>query len=68
MSSVFKGLATAVIWILFIFGLLRLVIGLAMAFSSGPDTASIETYLDFFVAICSLTLSVVVMKIRQSML
>lgn len=68
MSSVFKGLATAVIWILFLFGLIRLVIGLVMAFSSGPDAASVETYLDFFVAICSLTLSVVVMKIRQSML
>ena len=68
MSALFKGLTTAVIWILFIFGVIRLAIGLVMAFSSGPDTASIETYLDFFVAISSLTLSVVVMKLRQSML
>jgi ABC-type antimicrobial peptide transport system permease subunit len=68
MSALFKGLATTVIWVLFIFGLIRLIVGLVMAFSSGPDTASIETYLDFFVAICSLTLSVVVMKLRQSML
>ncbi len=68
MSALFKGLTTAVIWILFIFGVLRLVIGLVMAFSTGPDTAAIENYLDFFVGICSLTLSVVVMKLRQSML
>ncbi len=68
MSNLFKGLATTVIWVLFIFGIIRLVVSLVMAFSTGPDTASIETYLDFFVAICSLTLSVVVMKIRQSML
>jgi hypothetical protein len=68
MSSIFKGLATTVIWVLFIFGLLRLVIGLVMAFSSGPDTASLETYLDFIVGIFSLTLSVVVMKLRQTML
>jgi hypothetical protein len=68
MSSVFKGLATTAIRILFIFGVLRLLIGLVMAFSSGPDTASIENYLDFIVGIASITLSIVVMKLRQSML
>ncbi|MFA5760711.1 MAG: hypothetical protein WC877_03020 [Dehalococcoidales bacterium] len=68
MPNLFKGLATTVIWVLFIFGIIRLIIGLAMAFSTGPDEAAIATYLDFFVAICSLTLSIVVMKLRQSML
>ena len=47
MSNLFKGLATTVIWVLFIFGIIRLIIGLAMAFSTGPDEAAIATYLDF---------------------
>jgi hypothetical protein len=67
MSALFKGLATTVIWILFIFGVLRLISGLH-AFSSGPETASIENYLDSFCRISSLTIPVVVMKLRQSML
>ncbi len=67
MPSYFKALATIAVWVLFIFGLLRLLIGLVMAFSSGPEQAAIQSYLDFAVGVSSLTLSVVVMRLRQGM-
>jgi hypothetical protein len=67
MPSYFKALATIAVWVLFVFGLLRLLIGLVMAFSSGPEQAVIQSYLDFAVGVGSLTLSVVVMKLRQGM-
>jgi len=65
MPSVFKALATIAVWVLFIFGLLRLAIGLVMAFTSGPEEVAIQTYLDFAIGVGSLTLSVVVMRLRQ---
>ena len=65
MPSQFKPLATITAWVLFIFGLLRLLIGLVMAFYTGPGLASTGTYLDFAIGISSLTLSVVVMKLRK---
>ena len=65
MPSIFKALATIAVWVLFVFGLLRLVIGLVMAFSSGPVPPPTETYLDFAVGLASLTLSVVVMELRR---
>jgi len=66
MPSKFKCLATITVWILFIFGILRLGIGLAQAFSTGPTLPPTEAYLDFAVGISSLTLSVVVMKLRRT--
>jgi hypothetical protein len=65
MPSVFKRLATIIAWVLFVFGLLRLLIGLVMAFASGPNPAPMAAYLDFAVGIGSLALSAVVMRIRQ---
>ena len=65
MPSIFKALSTIAALVLFIFGLLRLGIGLTMAFSSGPVQPPMETYLDFAVGIASLTLSVVVMELRR---
>ena len=65
MPPIFKALATIAAWVLFVFGLLRLLIGLVMAFSSGPNEPPIQTYLDFAIAVGSLTLSVVVMKLRK---
>ena len=67
MPSIFKALATITAWVLFIFGLLRLVIGLVMAFTTGPQLASLPVYLDFFVGIIALTLSVVVMLLRKKL-
>jgi hypothetical protein len=67
MPSIFKALATITVWVLFIFGLLRLVIGLVMAFTTGPQLASLPVYLDFFVGIIALTLSAVVMLLRKKL-
>jgi len=67
MPRVFKSLATIAAWVLFVFGLLRLLIGLVMAFASGPNPVPMEAYLDFAIGISSLTLSVVVMRIRQKL-
>jgi len=65
MPSIFRTLATIVAWVLFVFGLLRLLIGLVMAFSTGPELPATQVYLDFAVGVGSLTLSVVVVKLRQ---
>jgi hypothetical protein len=67
MPSIFKALSTITAWVLFVFGLLRLVIGLVMAFTTGPQTASLPIYLDFFVGVLALTLSVVVMLLRKKL-
>jgi len=67
MPRVFKSLATIAAWVLFVFGLLRLLIGLVMAFASGPNPVPMEAYLDFAIGISSLMLSVVVMRIRQKL-
>jgi len=65
MPSVFKALATIAAWVLFVFGLLRLLIGLVMSFSTGPMQPPTETYLDFAIGIGGIILSVVAMKLRQ---
>lgn len=65
MPPVFKALSTIAAWVLFVFGLLRLVIGLVVAFSLGPAQPPIEAYLDFAVGVSSITLSVVVMELRR---
>ncbi len=65
MPSKFKSLATIAAWVLFVFGLLRLLIGLVMAFSTGPTLAPTQVYLDFAVGVGSITLSVVVMRLRK---
>ena len=67
MPSIFKALSSIVAWALFIFGFIRLLIGLAMAFSTGPKLAEIPAYLDFIVGVGSLTLSVVVMWLRKKL-
>ena len=67
MPSVFKALSTITVWVLFLFGLFRLVIGLVMAFTTGPQSAALPVYLDFFVGIFALTLSVVVMLLRKKL-
>ena len=67
MPPKFKGLATIVAWTLFVFGLLRLVIGLVYAFSSGPEAPPTHAYYDFAVGVGSLILSVVAMKLRKAL-
>ncbi|MBN2187066.1 MAG: hypothetical protein JW732_06415 [Dehalococcoidia bacterium] len=67
MPGIFKTLTTIVAWVLFIFGLLRLIIGLVMAFASGPSVPPTGVYLDFAVGIASLTLSAVVMQLRRKL-
>ena len=67
MPSIFKALSTITAWILFVFGCLRLIIGLVMALSTGQQLASLPVYLDFAVGIVSLTLSVVIMWLRKKL-
>jgi len=65
MPPIFKALATIAAWVLFIFGLYRMLIGIIMAFAVGPAPAAVQTYFDFAISISSITLSVVVMRLRQ---
>ena len=67
MTDKFKALSSITAWVLFIFGFLRLLIGLAQSFMTGPDVPVIGIYLDFFVGIISMTLAVVVMVLRRKM-
>ena len=62
-----KTLSAIVVWVLFLFGLLRLIIGLVMAFSSGANLPASPVYFDLGLGVISLFLSVVVMKIRKSL-
>jgi hypothetical protein len=68
MTNIFKLLSTIIVWVLFIFGLLRLLIGLIMAFSSGQNLPDISIYLDFTVGIGSLVLAVVVMWLQKKLM
>jgi hypothetical protein len=65
MQKTYIILSTIIIWVLFLFGLLRLIIGLVMAFSSGPNLSELPVYLDFAIGVSSLVLSAVVMRIRR---
>jgi hypothetical protein len=60
-----KVLSIIIIWVLFLFGLLRLIIGLVMAFTSGPNLPELPVYLDFAIGVSSLFLSAVVVRIRK---
>ncbi len=67
MPSIFKALASITVWVLFIFGGLCLLGGLARAIGARSESALplIAAYLGFGVA--SLALSVVSAKLRQMM-
>ena len=65
MPPVFKALSTIAAWVLFVFGLLRIIIGLVVAFSLGPAQPPMEAYLDFGIGVSSITLSVVIMELRR---
>jgi hypothetical protein len=70
MPSIFKALASISAWVLFIFGLFVIAITLFMAIASGavsPEAGAppIQAYFAYAVGIASITLSVVVMKLRQ---
>ncbi len=67
MPPVFKPLASLTVWILFLFGCLSLLGGLARVVGIGGERALplISAYFGFGIA--SLTLSVVVAKLRQTM-
>ena len=67
MPSIFKALATITVWVLFVFGFLRLLIGIGVAFMAGREAAPIVAYLDFAVGVGSITLSAVIMWIRQKL-
>ena len=65
MLKISKVLLTIIVWVLFVFGLLRLLIGLVMSFTSGPNLPELPVYLDFAIGVSSLFLSAVVMRIRK---
>jgi len=67
MLKIFKTLLSIIVWVLFLFGLLRLLIGLIMAFSSGPNFPDLSVYLDFTIGVGSLILAAVAIKIRKSL-
>ena len=67
MPGIFKALTTIVAWVLLVFGFLRLIIGLVMAFASGPSMPPTGVYFEFAVGIASLTLSAVVMQLRRKL-
>ena len=76
MPSYFKALATISAWFLFIFGLFVVVITICpslswfMAIARGAESPAagappIQVYLAYAIGVASITLSVVVMKLRQ---
>ncbi len=67
MPSVFKPLASLTVWILFLFGVFSLLGGLARVIGivGERELPLISAYFGF--AVSSLTLSVVVAKLRQTM-
>jgi hypothetical protein len=67
MPPIFKALASITAWVLFIFGMIRLIIALIYAFTSGPIHPDATTYFDFALGVGSLVLSVVVMKLRRTL-
>jgi hypothetical protein len=67
MSPKLKRLATSVVWILFVFGVLRLVIGLIYAFASKSGAPPTHAFYDFGIGVASLILAVVALKIRRSL-
>ena len=67
MPPIFKALATIAGWFLFILGLVLVVVdGLVLPLTGWP-ISTIEAYLATGLGIASITLSVVVMKLRQKM-
>ena len=70
MPQKFKALASITAWVLFIVGLVGLVVGGIVGPAAGgqffgAQPPAIQVYLANGLAIASLTLSVVVMKLRQ---
>ena len=64
MPSIFKTFASITVWILFIFGCLSLLGGFVRVIS-GAALPLVSAYFGY--AVLSLTLSVVVAKLRQGM-
>ena len=67
MSPKLSRLATSVVWILFVFGSLRLIIGLVYSFGSGRAEPPAHAFHDFWIGIASLILAVVALKIKKSL-
>lgn len=71
MPSIFKALATMTVWVLFIFGFLAFIsafiriIGGSMGISEPPELGLMTAYFGYGVG--SLFLSVVTMKLRQTL-
>ena len=70
MPPIFKALASISAWFLFVFGLFVVAITLFMLIASGAVSPAagpppILAYLAFAIGTASVTLSVVVMKLRQ---
>jgi len=71
MPQIFKALASISVWFLFVLGWLVVLIALIMGIISGRLFAPaagpppIQTFIAVAVAVASITLSVVVMKLRQ---
>jgi len=72
MPDIFKALATITAWILFVWGCLMLLLGSIIGPASGGEFFGAEpphfqTYAAMGVAIGSLVLAAVVMRLRQKM-
>ncbi len=67
MSPKLRRLATSVVWILFVFGVLRLIIGLAYSFGSGRAEPPTHAFYDFGIGVASIFLAVVALKIKRSL-
>jgi len=69
MPQIFKALASITVWILFVLGCLTIIINLVMGtlageyFGAGPP--SLQAFFPLGIAVVSLALSVVCMKLRQ---
>jgi len=66
MQRIFKGVATIIIWFLFILGLILVVLD-GIVFPIIGRIAMTEAYIATGLGIASLILSVVAMKIRQKL-
>ena len=73
MPSVFKALASISVWFLFVLGWIVVLTALVMGIISGElfvpaaGPPPIQTFIAVALAIASITLSVVVMKLRKTL-
>ena len=70
MADKYKALASIAAWVLFIFGLLNLGVGFVVACYQAGDILEnfpVNSDIELALAVVTITLSVVVMRLRQKM-